>query len=76
MPIAPFIRAGLGVHPVVDFDALESYYPDIKSDVYNIGSASDLISWEQLRHWHGIEDPKAVPCDVLSGVRASRPISV
>ncbi len=65
MTLAPFIRTGRGVHPQIDFDSLERFYEDNGDDVWNIGSPSDLISWQQLRHWYGIEDAQAIPCDIF-----------
>lgn len=62
---APFLRKSSGVHPQVDFDALELTYPDSGPDIWNVGSASDLIPWQRLRHWYDIEGPDAIPCDVF-----------
>lgn len=62
---APFLKTISGVHPQIDFDALELAYPDNSPDIWNVGSASDLISWQRLRQWHGIEGPDAIPCDVF-----------
>jgi len=53
------------MHPEVDFGSLERLYPDEVPDVWHVGSASDLVSWQHLRHWYGIEDPNATPCDLF-----------
>ena len=62
---APFLRTTSGVHPQIDFNVLERTYPDQSPRIWNVTSANDLVLWEQLRHWYGIEDPNAIPCDVF-----------
>ena len=65
MTLAPFVRTGNGVHPVVDLEQLRAHYLNLPADVWNIGSASDLLGWENMRAKFGIADPDAVPCDVF-----------
>jgi hypothetical protein len=65
MKLAPFMRTEAGVHPSINLDALMHCYPDLPIDVSNIGSASDLIGWERLRHRHQLRDVAAVPCDLF-----------
>lgn len=65
MTLAPFVRTGNGVHPTIDFERLRAQYPDLPADVWNIGSASDLIGWETLRSRYGISAADAVPCDLF-----------
>lgn len=65
MKLPPFVRTGRGVHPTIDFEALVQFYPDLPLDVWNITSASDLISWKVMRDRYRIRDPEAVPCDLF-----------
>ncbi len=65
MKLAPFVQTGNGVHPTIDFESLARCYPDLPLDVWNISSASDLISWEIMRDRYEIKDPLAVPCDLF-----------
>jgi hypothetical protein len=63
--IAPFIRLGEGIHPVLDFELLRQHYPSFPEEVGCITSASDLIGWETLRERYSIKDSSAVPCDLF-----------
>lgn len=65
MTLAPFVQARNGVHPVIDLEKLRAHYPGLSDDVWNIGSASDLLGWENMRRKFGIAAPDAVPCDVF-----------
>lgn len=65
MTLAPFVKTGQGVHPVVDFHQLQAHYPNLPADVWNIGSPSDLLGWITMREKFGIEAPDAVPCDIF-----------
>lgn len=65
MTLAPFVQMGKGAHPVVDLEQLRAHYPHLPVDVWNIGSASDLLGWENSRAKYGITAPDAVPCDVF-----------
>ncbi|MDZ7616866.1 MAG: DUF1963 domain-containing protein [Patescibacteria group bacterium] len=65
MTLAPFVQTGNGVHPTIDFERLRAQYPDLPADVWNIGSASDLLGWEAMRTRYGITAPDAIPCDLF-----------
>ena len=65
MKLAPFVQSGSGVHPTIDLERLRAHYPDHPADVWNIGSASDLLGWEAMRTQYGITAPDAVPCDLF-----------
>ncbi len=65
MTLAPFAQTGKGVHPFIDLEQLRDHYPDLPAKVWNIGSASDLLGWENMRAKFGIAAPDAVPCDIF-----------
>lgn len=65
MTLAPFVRTGNGVHPVIDLEQLQAQYPQPPDDVWNISTASNLLTWENLRAQHEIAAPDAVPCDIF-----------
>ena len=65
MSLAPFVKTGMGVHPTIDLERLREHYKDHPADVWNIGSASDLLGWEAMRDQFGITAPDAVPCDLF-----------
>lgn len=65
MELAPFIKLAEGIHPVVDYIQLPSCYPEIKYEVSNISSASNLLGWEKLREQYEIRDSHEVPCDIF-----------
>ena len=65
MELAPFARAGTGAHPSIDREALLRFYADLPLDIWNISSASDLVSWEIMRNRYAITAPDAIPCDLF-----------
>lgn len=65
MSLAPFIRTNSGFHPSLDIDGLLKFYRDLRLDVGNISSPSDLAAWEVLRKRHSINDPDSIPCDLF-----------
>jgi len=74
MRLAPFVRRGRGIHPEIDFDALEKFYGDtVGDDVWCVGSPSDMIAWQQLRRGYGIEDAHAIPCDIFTWGKGPSP---
>ncbi len=73
MDHAPFINLEGGVHPVVEYAQLQSCYPEIEDDVWNITSASDLLGWEKLRKQYNIRDSKEVACDIFLWGTGSSP---
>ncbi|MBB01150.1 MAG: hypothetical protein CMJ47_00730 [Planctomyces sp.] len=65
MTLAPFVETGSGVHPTIDLERLRNHYKNHPADVWNIGSASDLLGWQAMREQFGITDSDAVPCDLF-----------